>query len=124
MSVVTIDGPVFGQPSGRREGAKSPQRLRLTRRGRRVFGALIAVPIVVVLGLAGLWSSGAVAGDQQPAQFHYVTVYAGDTLWDIAAEATASGGDVRDTMAEIVSLNSLSSSSVQPGQKLALPLSE
>jgi nucleoid-associated protein YgaU len=48
-------------------------------------------------------------------------VHAGDTLWEIAAAVTPEGDDVRKTIAEIRSVNGLSTSLIVPGQELRLP---
>lgn len=95
-------------------------RLRLTSRGRRVLGSLIAVPLAVLLGVMGLWGVAASAGDQAPAGLSYVTVYSGDTLWSIA-ERVATGVDTREVVEEIRSINGLSSSALVPGQRIAVP---
>ena len=46
---------------------------------------------------------------------------AGDTLWDVAADATESGQDVRATVFEIKRLNGLDGSLIHPGQVLLVP---
>lgn len=136
MSVVSIASGSFRGVSvgeGARDGARrseaatavqgsgaSPTRLRLTARGRRVFGTLAALPVIFALIAFGFWGTAAAAGDTSPGQLQYVTVYSGDTLWQIAAERTPEGGDVRDTVAEIMSLNGLDSSVLTPGQQIAV----
>ncbi|GAA2233289.1 LysM peptidoglycan-binding domain-containing protein [Herbiconiux moechotypicola] len=97
-------------------------RLRITARGRRVLAALIALPIVAALGTAALLGGGAaIAGaDSSTTSFEYVTVTGGQTLWGIA-ETLAPEADPRDVIAEIMSLNQLTESSVQPGQRIAIP---
>jgi len=100
--------------------------LRLTRRGRVVFTTLGAAPLVVgalLIAFAGGTASAVAEGtraDAAAASFEYVTVQAGQSLWKLA-EAIAPTADPRDVIAEIVSLNQLSSENVQPGQRLALP---
>ncbi len=126
MSVIAMNGSVrmataLGQSAGAATAPKSSTRLRLTARGRRVFGVMIAIPALFGLGALGLWSTAAVAGSEAPATLTYVTVYSGDTLWSIAAAATDDSGDVRDTMTEIMNLNGLTSSALTPGQQIALP---
>jgi LysM repeat protein len=95
--------------------------LRITRRGRVVLAALIALPVLVVsLFLA---TPGAVAestGTQDT--YEYVTVLAGDTLWTIA-ESIAPQSDPRDVIHEIMTLNQLSSAALTPGQEIAIPRS-
>lgn len=93
--------------------------LRLTRRGRVVVSALIAIPIIALSLL--LATPGALAGsDEVTNDFDYVTVLSGDTLWGIATEF-APNEDPREVIAEIMALNQLSSVALQPGQELAIP---
>ncbi len=121
--------------------APTSTRLHLTRRGRLVFstlagvvlaiGALVVMLNVVMLtgGMAAATGQGASAGSDpvgsdpvsfDPVSFEYVTILSGQSLWDVA-ETLAPTADPRDVIAEIVSLNQLSSDNVQPGQRLALP---
>ncbi|MFB2582080.1 LysM peptidoglycan-binding domain-containing protein [Herbiconiux sp. P15] len=97
-------------------------RLRITARGRTVLASVIALPIILLLGFAALFSGGtAVAtGTTSGAEFDYLTVKSGQSLWAIA-ESLAPEADPRDVIAEIMSLNQLSESSVQPGQRIAVP---
>jgi len=97
--------------------------LRLTRRGRAVFTTLAAVPLV--LGAIGIALNGGMAAAEGTAgigaaAFDYVTIEAGQSLWQLA-EAIAPSEDPRDVIADIVNLNQLASEAVQPGQRLALP---
>ena len=97
--------------------------LRLTRRGRTVFTTLAAVPLV--LGAIGIALNGGMAAAEGTAgigaaAFDYVTIEAGQSLWQLA-ETIAPSQDPRDVIADIVNLNQLSSEAVQPGQRLALP---
>ncbi|NQX26713.1 LysM peptidoglycan-binding domain-containing protein [Microbacteriaceae bacterium VKM Ac-2854] len=95
--------------------------LRITRRGRVVFTALAAVPIVLgAFGLA-LNGGGAIAsGSGAAVEFDYVTVHAGESLWSLAEEL-APTADTRDVVDAIVSLNQLNSAMLEPGQRLAVP---
>lgn len=106
-------------------------RLRLTRRGRVVFPSLAALPIVAALLIVALNggmaaaegasdSTGADTAGVGSVEFDYVTINPGQSLWQLA-ESLAPTSDPRDLIAEIVSLNQLTSESVQPGQRLALP---
>jgi hypothetical protein len=98
-------------------------RLRITPRGRRVVAALIALPITAALASVALLGGGAaIAGaDSSGASFEYVTVTGGQSLWSIA-ETIAPASDPREVIAEIINLNQLTSSSVQPGQRIAVPV--
>src|SRR4051794_9399394 len=95
--------------------------LRITRRGRAVLSLLIAVPLAIAAAVTGVGALGAAAGTQGGATtFQYVTVESGESLWQVA-EAVAPAADPRDVVANILSLNNLSSGQVQAGQRLAIP---
>lgn len=120
-------------------------RLRLTQRGRLVFTALAAVPLVVgaiavVLNSGTADASGSASGislssyttesgmvatlaysptDVGSARF--ITVAPGQTLWDLA-EQSAPSADPRDIVADIKRLNALTVETLQPGQRLQIPL--
>lgn len=98
-------------------------KLRLTRRGRVVFGGLAAVLVAGVLAfLAALGAPQASASDAEGAQqFPYAVVQPGSSLWSIATDLDPSS-DPRDLVAEIVQLNQLDGSGVDAGQALAVPL--
>jgi len=96
-------------------------RLRLTRRGRGVLATLAAVPLLAGAALGVLDGGGAVASDTPAStEFATVTVQGGDTLWQLAADL-APQADPREVIADIVTLNALSSPAVHPGQQLAVP---
>lgn len=113
---------VAGEPH---DASASGSRLRLTRRGRLVIstfvllmtGALLAV--VAMLGSTHAQASDAAAG--ATAEFGYVVVQPGESLWGVATTLDASA-DPRDVIAEIVRLNQLGGSEVQAGQPIAVPL--
>lgn len=97
-------------------------RLRITPRGRAVVTMMIAIPLAIAAASFGLGASGASAVGHGSAgsTFHYVTVSAGESLWQLA-RAVAPTADPRDVIADIVALNNLSSADVMPGQRLAIP---
>lgn len=98
-------------------------KLRLTHRGRVVFGGLATVLVAGLLAfLAAIGAPQAVASDVEGGQqFHYVVVQPGSSLWELATELDSSA-DPRDLVAEIVQLNQLDGSGVIAGQPLAVPL--
>lgn len=129
MSSIALGGS-FGVGSGRGRGyapaaaptvrAQSPK-LRLTPRGRRVLLALAATPLVIAALAFALNGGGATAsltGSSQP--FSYVTVEAGQTLWQLATQLEPAA-DPREVIARIVTLNQLASADVSAGQELAIP---
>lgn len=96
-------------------------RLRLTRRGRVVLGALAALPLAVVGVVLGLGAGDALASrDAADVSYTWVTVEAGQSLWDLADDI-APANDPREFAARVASLNQLASASLQPGQELAIP---
>ena len=105
------------------EPQASKPRLRITRRGRAVLASLVALPVIAVLGVMAMVGGGGSAvatGATSGVDFSYLTVQAGQSLWSIA-ESIDPDGDPRDVIAEIRTLNQLESSSVQPGQRIAIP---
>ncbi|MCS5720262.1 LysM peptidoglycan-binding domain-containing protein [Herbiconiux sp. CPCC 205763] len=104
-------------------GTAHATRLRITSRGRKVLAVVIALPAITVLGLLAMFSGGSAiaTGSAGSADFDYLTVQAGQSLWGIA-ETIAPDADPRDVIAEIMSLNQLHESSVQPGQRIAVPV--
>ena len=54
---------------------------------------------------------------------HYATVIVrpGDTLWSIASKHTGRG-DVQDTIDRISEVNHLDTASIEPGQRLRVPM--
>ncbi len=96
-------------------------RLRITRRGRAVVTVLVAIPLAIAAAVFGVGAVGADAGTHtSSATFQYVTVEPGESLWQVA-ESVAPTADPRDVVADIQSLNNLSSGELQPGQRLAIP---
>lgn len=80
----------------------------------RVLILLLALTsIFLLMGNTGV-------ADEPVAVSTYV-VQPGDTLWSIAGGISDPGDDVRNVIAHVRHLNSLSSSSLQVGQSLVLP---
>lgn len=101
--------------------AKPQTRLRITKRGRRLLVALVALPLVIGALVAAINSGGAVAtAEGSSTDFTYVTMAQGESLWQLAQEI-APNADPRDVIAEIVSLNQIQGE-VQAGQKIAIPV--
>lgn len=91
----------------------------LNRSGRKFVrtAIILAVLSTSLFGFVGQATAGNESGTQQ---FAYVTVSAGETLWQLA-ERVAPNSDPRDWIAQVVSLNGLTSAEVQPGQQIAIP---
>ncbi|HEV7743267.1 MAG TPA: LysM peptidoglycan-binding domain-containing protein [Pseudolysinimonas sp.] len=102
-------------------GTAPAARLRLTSRGRMVFGTLAAIPVVAIAVSLGIGAGGAHATlDSGSTTFEYISVAPGQSLWQLA-EQVAPQADPREVVADILSLNNLESGDVQPGQELAIP---
>jgi hypothetical protein len=110
MSTISMNAGAFQQPH-----------LRITRRGRAVLTLLVAIPVAIGAAVMGVGAVGAAAGSHSSsATFEYVTVEPGESLWQVA-EGVAPQADPREGVADILSLNNLSSGDVQAGQRLAIP---
>jgi LysM repeat protein len=92
--------------------------LRLTRRGRAVVLGLLV--LLASVASAVLFTTASRAAGDPAAPAPTITVRPGETLWDIAAEATPhrNGWAAVD---EIRRLNHLGGNDVQAGQILVLP---
>lgn len=79
-----------------------------------VFLTVLALAIFILL------AAGVQAGDEvRPTETHVVGQ--GETLWDIAAEFTAPGGDVRETLYDIRTMNRIEGSVISIGQAVIVP---
>ena len=95
-------------------------RLRITKRGKRVLTALIAVPLIIGAFAVALNGGGAVATNAASTNdYSYVTIGAGQSLWQLA-QSIAHNSDPRDVVDSIVRLNHLQGE-IQPGMRLAIP---
>jgi hypothetical protein len=117
MSTATFEARVY-----RVTPARSQPKLRLTRRGRAVLLTLAALPLVIAALFFSLNGGGATASlDGGAVTFEYVTVDAGQSLWQVA-ESIAPTADPRDVIDSIVRFNHLESADVYAGQELAIPV--
>jgi hypothetical protein len=103
----------------------SPQRLRLTRRGRVVLAVFAAV-VVGLIGLAAANGTRA-AGPAATASTagHTMTrivVQPGQTLWTIATQADPQA-DPRQVVQQIIAANALRGGGIRAGQRLLVPRS-
>ena len=112
-------------PAGRglQRHSAQPAPLRLTSRGRAVLRGLVIVLMLLVMATSGLAlarGARAAAGGAPTVVVHTHVVLPGETLWGIAQQV-APHEDPRDTVARIVEFNSLTTTAVRAGQRLALP---
>ena len=124
MSSILLDDIDVERPARHLHLVPAPEitTLRLTRRGR------IAVLLAALLTLAVLWvalspstTATGEAGDQVPTQT--ITVQPGDTLWKLATDANPNG-DLRQTVDDIMRLNSLPTAHLPMGSEIAVPIYE
>jgi LysM domain len=101
--------------------------VRLTRRGRIVLAALVTIASLLVVAL--MWVAVAARAQASssglPPGVVYrnltaVVVHPGQTLWSIAVQAQPSA-DPRIVVQQIIDLNALSGTSVEPGEHLWVP---
>jgi len=112
----------FRAPGARPAVTPVRTRLRLTHRGQVALILLVTLVITVAMSIFVLGATGANASSEAAAVEHtYISVQAGETLWQLAEELDPNA-DPRDLIAEIVALNDLPSSTVEAGQRIALPL--
>lgn len=101
----------------------APTPLRLTPIGRAVVVVTLVALAFALLSVAQLATRAGAADPFDPgssvATYDWV-VQPGDTLWEIA-RTVEPGSDPRDTVARLVELNDLPSSSVVAGQTLLIP---
>lgn len=87
---------------------------------RKAIVVAIAAASVFGFGNASFIGGAAANSESSPAQYEYVTIAAGQTLWDLAEEL-APNQNPQDWMQDLVNLNGLTSTDLQPGQRIALP---
>ena len=82
---------------------------------------LLTLAALIVLGAISVFGPAASASVENASVTRTVIVVKhGETLWDIA-QAVDPQGDTRDTVVRIMELNSLTSTSVDAGQRLEIP---
>jgi len=121
MSTLTLS-PYSSKVSVNQALSAVPSGVHLNRRGR-LARTFVVLSLAIVLGsvVSAKAGAGTSAAPAAAGSFITVTVAPGDTVWSLA-NRLASGGDVRSLVAEIISINSLSSVDVATGQKLRIPL--
>jgi len=93
--------------------------LRMTRRGRAVLLSVVATPLVAAALVLGINAGGATATSSST-PLSTITVVGGETLWGVARQI-APNSDPRDVVADIMSVNRLSSADIHPGERLSVP---
>ena len=122
MSSILLDDVGFERPARHLYLVPPPQVLRLTRRGR--VAVLLAALLTMAVLVVALGSSTTATGDAgDPVATHTVTVEPGDTLWKLATDANPNG-DLRQTVDDIMRLNSLPTAHLPMGSEIAVPIYE
>jgi hypothetical protein len=85
---------------------------------RKLIRALVILAVACAASIAPFAANA--SSDRMDAEFTYVTVSSGQSMWDLAG-IYAVGEDPRDWIAETVALNGMQSSELQAGQQIALP---
>ena len=85
-----------------------------------LLAALLTLAVLVVALGPSTIATGE-AGDAVPTQT--VTVQPGDTLWKLATKANPNG-DIRQTVDDIMRLNSLPTAHLPMGSEVAVPIYE
>ncbi|WP_297083672.1 LysM peptidoglycan-binding domain-containing protein [uncultured Demequina sp.] len=80
--------------------------------------------VVVLLALGAFLAPQAFANDSSeiPVVLDTYTVGQGETMWEIASSIAPAGVDVRDVVADILTVNAMTDSALQAGQQLRLPV--
>ncbi|MFM5904752.1 MAG: LysM peptidoglycan-binding domain-containing protein [Micrococcales bacterium] len=94
----------------------------LSRKARLIRTAVLLALVITGINQFGQWQSAQASNQtgSSAASFSYVTVRAGETLWQLAVKY-APTQDPRDWITKVVSLNNLQTADLVPGQKLAVP---
>jgi hypothetical protein len=114
MTTTTLPPTTLPEVEIRRLTGRRPEWQRRRRRTRLITAAVTV--LAVILGVVG-----AVDADSGPIETVEVRIVAGDTLWDLAADHTPAGEDVRVTLRELMELNGLTDSAVRVGQVVEVP---
>ncbi len=124
MSSILLDDISVERPARHLHLVPAPETtaLRLTRRGRiAVLLAALLTLAVLVVALSPSTTATGEAGDPVPTRT--VTVQPGDTLWELATDANPNG-DLRQTVDDIMRLNSLPTAHLPMGSEIAVPIYE
>ncbi len=97
-------------------------RMRLTARGRVLLIGVGLIMVLIGLGVVGALRAEAAgeAAAPAPAGWHLIVVQPHDTLWGIARDV-APGADPRVLIEDMRSVNDLSGSALQAGDRLWVP---
>ncbi|GAA3280611.1 LysM peptidoglycan-binding domain-containing protein [Nesterenkonia halobia] len=122
-TAISATAPVGAGATAARTG-----RLRLTRRGRLLLIGLPVLTAAAALMLGAALMAGGLVNQAQASteapvgvEAREVVVAPGETLWDIASEIDSTE-DTDVLILRIAELNDLDGSTLQPGQRLDVPV--
>ena len=95
--------------------------VRMAKRGHSTMCLTLRGTLLCLCMIGLLMPQVARSAPDLSAVYSY-TVQPGDTLWSYASAITPDGGDVRDTIDDLISLNHLDGVSLQVGQQLKVPI--
>jgi LysM repeat protein len=83
------------------------------------------MPLIAIAGLSLVVTLPALSATQlhaaKPVTYTTVTVKSGDSLWNLADDRTAPGGDIQATVDAIIAVNHLTGAEIAPGEHLRIP---
>ena len=94
--------------------------MTMTRKKLTLMPVIALAALMLIVAIPTLSSTRLYAATTQ--RYVNVTVAPGDTLWSIAAAQSGDTADVQDTIDRITAVNHLHSATLQPGQRLRIPL--
>ena len=106
-----------------RAGRVTKQGVRRSNGTRNVAGRAAVAAVAAMLSWCA-YSVVAPSAESMPTAESMVTyaVQPGDTLWRYAADATPAGGDVNDSIDELMKINHLDSVALSVGQQIRVPV--
>jgi hypothetical protein len=93
---------------------RAPYRRRMSLMPAVAMAALSALIAIPALSQSRLYAAA-------PEHFSAVTVRAGESLWSIADRYTPAGGNVQETVDQIMAVNHLRDATIEPGEHLTIP---
>ena len=108
----------------RRQIAEARQGKSVYRKCRLIITTIICFLVVfgVYFGVRGDIDIGNGAYAAEETIYKKVTIYSGDTLWNIASDYTEPSKDIRKLVKEICEINDVSPGDIIPGQTILVPI--
>jgi fluoride ion exporter CrcB/FEX len=101
----------------------TPSGYQLNRGGRLARTLVVLSLAVVMLAVFGFQAGAEVQANTNSKADSFITIVVapGESLWSLAGRL-GQGGDTRELISEIISINSLATPDVEAGQRLRIPL--